>query len=121
MYDSDIVLDTTKTYSLTTTRPLSSVRSDAAQPVSEPNLLTISHENANSGRRSSVVIFDDTKVVASAGEIPVTDNIRLMLKVQYNPFSGRTTSTADINQQIVELVDFLSVPANVTKLLNQES
>jgi hypothetical protein len=121
MFLPDITLDTTKVYSLVTQRALSSVRSNAAQPLTEPNTLSISHENANNGRRSSVVIFDDTKVVVTAGELPITDVVRVLFKVQFNPFSGRTTTAEDIAQLIVELSDFLSVPANMTKLLNAES
>lgn len=121
MYASDITLGTS-TFALTTQRPLSSVRSNASAPVSEPKTLTISHENANSGRRSSVVILDDVKIVSTAGAlVPVKDTVKLLVKVQYNPFGGRTTTTADINSLITQLIAFLNTPANVTKLLNQES
>lgn len=121
MYTADITL-ATKTFALTTQRTLSSVRSMAGEPVSEPNYLTISHENANSGRRSSVVILEDVKVVSAAGAVvPVKDSLKMMFKVQYNPFSGRTTTEADITAMVAQLVAFINTPANITKLLNQES
>lgn len=121
MYASDITIGT-KTYSLQSQRTLSSVRSDATRSVSEPRLLTISHENAKNGRRSSVIIIDDNKVVSIAGaNVPVSDNVRVLLKVQFAPSGGRTTTTADINELLTQLTTFLGTPANVTKLLNQES
>lgn len=121
MYASDITIGT-KTYNLQSQRTLSSVRSDASRPVGEPRLLTISHENAKNGRRSSVIILDDTKIVSVAGaSVPVTDNVRLLLKAQFSPFGGRTTTADDINDLLTQLITFMGDPANVAKLLNQES
>lgn len=121
MYTPDLIIGT-KTYALTSQRALSSIRSDASQPVTAPKTITISHENAKNLRRSSAVILDDTIIVSTAGAVvPVKDNIKVLLKVQFNPFGGRTTTTADINAAIAQLVAFLGVPANITKLLNQES
>lgn len=120
MYTTDITLGT-NVYSLTTQRINASIRSDAAQPLSEPNTLTISHENAKNGRRSSVVIFDDIKVLTSSSTLPLQDNVKVMLKVQFNPLGGRTTNEADINALLADLVSFISEPTNVTKFLNQES
>lgn len=120
-YSPDITLGT-DVYSLQSQRTNASVRSDAAQPISEPNLLTISHENAKNGRRSSVVIIDDTKIVSTANAtIPVADTVRAMFKVQFNPLGGRTDNEAAINAAVTQLIAFLSDASYVDKLLNQES
>jgi len=121
MYTSAITIGT-KTYDLQSQRTLSSTRGDASRAVGEPRSLTISHENAKNGRRSSVIIFDDTKIVSVAGaSVPVVDNVRVLLKVQFAPSGGRTTTAADINELLTQLTTFLGTPANITKLLNQES
>lgn len=120
MYASDITLGTT-TFSLRTQRVNSSIRSDATQPLNEPNTLTISHDVAGSGRVSSAVMLDDVKVVQVGTSSPVADTVRVMLKVQYNPVSGRVDIDDDVNALIAELVAFLGTPANVVKLLNRES
>jgi len=119
-FSPDITLDT-QVYSLQAQRTNSSIRSDASQPLSEPNLLTISHENAKNGRRSSVVILDDTVVISPDGLNPTPDTIRLMLKLQFNPLGGRTDNEAVINALITQLSAFMADSTFVTKLLNQES
>lgn len=121
MFTSDITLNT-HVYSLTSQRTTSSTRRDSAQPVSEPNELSIAHETAKNGRVSTAVILDDTKIVSVPGAtVPVKDTVRVLFKVQYNPFGGRTTNATDIALAIADLVSFLNTPANITKLLNQES
>lgn len=121
MYSPDLTLGTS-TYSLQAQRTNSSVRSDASQPLSEPNTLTISHEVAKNGMRSSVIILDDIKVVSPDGIKNVSaDRLRTMAKFQYNPLGGRLAIEADIKAQIVELTAFLADDANITKLLNMES
>ena len=121
MYTPDITLGT-QTYSLQAQRANSSVRSDASQPLSEPNTLTISHELAKSGRYSTAVMLDDTKIVSLVGATtPVPDTVRTMFKLQYNPLAGRTDVDADITNAIAQLIVFLSDPTNVDKLLNKES
>lgn len=119
MFASDITIGT-RTYALRAQRTNSSVRADPSEPVNEPNLLTISHDVANSGRISSAVMFDDTKVI-TLGSSSVTDTIRCMVKIQYNPTSGRTLITDDVNALLEEVVTFLGTPTNITKLLNRES
>jgi len=120
-YSADITL-LTNTYSERSRRDYASVRSNASEPLSEPNLLTLSHETAKNGRVSSVVIFDDTKIVSLAGaSLTTTDTVRTMFKVQYNPLGGRTDNEAAINAAIAELIAFLGVADNVSKLLNQET
>lgn len=118
MFTPDLVLGTA-TYSLTAQRVNSSIRGDASQPLSEPNLLTISHENAKNGRRSSVIILDDTKIVGGTTIVPST--VRTLLKLQFNPLEGRTDIETALAAQIAEVVEFLSNPALVAKILNQET
>lgn len=120
MFSTDITLGT-HTYSLRTQRVNSSIRADPTQPINEPNTLTISHDVAGSGRVSSAVIFDDTKTVQIGASSPSPDTIRAMVKIQYNPLSGRAGIESAINALIVDLVAFIQAPANVTKLLNRES
>lgn len=119
MYASDLTLGT-RVYALRAQRTNSSVRAVPGEPVNEPNLLTISHDVANSGRISSAIMLDDTKVI-TLGTSSVADTVRCMLKIQYNPLSGRAGIEADINKMLTEIVDFLATPANITKLLNRES
>lgn len=118
MFTPDIVVGTT-TYSLRAQRMASSVRGDSTQPVSEPRLLTISHETAKNGKVSSIMMIDDTAVVSS-GAVASSDTIRVLLKLQYNPLSGRTDIEATVNSAIDDLKALL-IPANITKLFNKES
>lgn len=119
MYTSDITIGT-ETYALRTQRVNSSVRAEISQPVSEPRLLTISHETSKSGRVSSVVMIDDSKVVQIGSSAPTVDTMRALLKIQYNPLSGRTGVEAEIKAMIAALAAF-ATDANISKLLNQES
>jgi hypothetical protein len=120
MYTPDITLDT-RTYSLKSQRTASSVRSDASAPVSEPNLLTISHETAKNGRVSSVIILEDQAVITSVSTTPLVDSIKCQFKLQYNPLVGRT----DVETVILDLIAKLSAGINdsafIDKFLNQES
>lgn len=120
MYASDITLGTTL-YSLRTQRVNSSVRADPTQNLKEPKTLTISHDVAGSGRVSSAVILDDIAVVQIGASSPQSDAVRVMLKLQYNPLSGRADIEATVAAQLAELVAFMGTPANITKLLNRES
>lgn len=119
MYTSDITIGT-EVYALRSQRTNSSVRAETSQSVSEPRLLTISHENAKSGRVSSVIMIDDSKVVQIGASAPSLDTMRAMIKIQYNPLSGRTGIEAEIKAMIAALAAF-STDANISKLLNQES
>lgn len=120
MFAQDIIINT-KTYSLRSQRATSSVRSDATRSITAPKTVTISHEVAKSARVSSAVMIDDKVVVTSAAGVTSSDTIRALLKIQYNPYSGRTTTNADIKAAIADLVAFLGVTANVDKIINQES
>lgn len=121
MFLPDITINT-NVYSLQSQRTLSSVRSDSARSVSEPKLLTISHEIIKSGRIATAVMVDDTKIVSLPGAVvPTSDTVRAFVKIQYNPLMGRLTLEADIAAAIADVVAFLSDPTYVDKLLNRES
>lgn len=119
MLAPDITLNT-KVYSLTSTRPNGSLRRVATRPVSEPLSLTISHETAKSGRVSTVAYIDDVAVVQIGSSAPVADNIRVMVKIQYNPLSGRTGVEDSISAAVADLVALMSAE-NIDKLLNREA
>lgn len=120
MFTTDITLNT-HVYSLSAQRTSSSTRRDSARAVSAPRSLNISHETAKSGRVSSVAYIDDVAVVQVGSSAPATDSIRVLLKLQYNPLSGRETTETDLRAALTDLISFLSESGNVTKLLNQES
>lgn len=119
MFANTLTLNT-HNYDLVSQSPYRSMRSDATKPVNEPSTLTISHEVAKNGRRSSVVILDDNAVINS-GTLITKDSIKAQFKIQFNPYSGRTDIEATISELITELTAFLAVPANVDKFLNLES
>lgn len=111
----------TNAYDTIRTVGTSTLRRVAGLPDTDQLSMTISHEETSKGIRGSVVIFDNTKVIGSLADgSDVKDTVRVMLKVQYKPLSGRTDTTADIGVAIDELKAFLTGP-NLTKLLNMES
>lgn len=120
MFNPDITIGT-NTYSLIQQRTSGSLRSDPANGILNPLLMTISHEEAKNGKVSSVVIFDSGVTVDSTTALPVSDNIRLQFKMQYNPASGRTDTAAELERLRKLLVTFINTPANISKLLNKES
>lgn len=119
MYPSTITLDSVN-YDLVSQSPYRSMRSNSAKPVNEPETLTISHETAKSGTRSSVLILDDVAVLNTTNSI-IKDSIRTQFKIQFKPYSGRADIEAVIAAQIAQLQAFLEVPANIDKFLNLES
>jgi len=119
MYPNTLTLNT-HNYDLVSSAPYRTVRSDASQPIAEPSTLTISHEVAKNGRRSSVVILDDIAVINSGTSI-TKDSIKAQFKLQFNPYSGRAVFETTINSLIGQLTAFVSVPANIDKFLNLES
>lgn len=119
MFSSDITLNT-KAFSLAAQRTQSSLRRVSTRPVSAPLELNIAHETAKSGRVSTAVYIDDVAVVQVGSSAAVKDTVRVLVKLQYNPMSGRTTTNADIKSAVADIVSFLST-ANIDKLLNQES
>lgn len=120
MYTPDITIGT-NVYSLVQQRTNSSLRSDPSTGILNPLLLTISHEQAKNGKVSSVVILDSEVTVDSTTALPVSDNIRLQFKVQYNPNSGRTDTAVELERLRALLVTFIDNPANIAKLLNKET
>lgn len=120
MFTPDITIGT-DVFALRSQRSNSSDRSDTNQSISEPRVLTISHEKAKNNRVSSVVFIDDQKLVQIGSSVPQLDNIRVLVKLQYNPLSGRLTTEADVKLALTQLLTFLAVEANVDKLLNLES
>lgn len=119
MFSPDILIGT-DTFSRTITRPTSSVYSDNNQPLTNPRTLQISHETAKSARVSTAVILDDTQTV-TIGNTTSPDNVRVLLKVNYNPLGGRSNLTGVVKEAIAELLAFAQVESNITKLLNKES
>lgn len=119
MFSSDITIGS-DAFSRTVTRPTSSTYSDNNQSLSNPRALTISHETAKSSRVSSAVILDDTATVV-LGNTTSADNVRVLLKVSYNPLGGRVNLTDVVKAAIAQIVAFAGVEGNITKLLNKES
>jgi hypothetical protein len=107
-------------YDLVTQNPYRSMRFDATQSLASPNSLTISHETAKTGTRSSVLIFEDIDVLSTSTSI-IKDSVKTQFKCTFKPLSGRADIEAVINAHIVQLQAFLAVPENITKFLNQES
>jgi hypothetical protein len=128
MYASDITLNdgtNDHVYSQTLLFNGKSVRADAEQSVSEPNLLTISHEVANNGRVSSVIMRDNTRTVTASSVSgcavsSISDVVRTQFKIAYNPTVDRDTINAELTAQLKEIIGFLGVEANFTKFLNRE-
>lgn len=119
MFTPDITIGT-DVFSRTVTRPTSSVYSDNNQSLSNPRTLQISHETAKSARVSSAVILDDTQTV-TIGNTTVPDNVRILVKVSYNPLGGRSNLSDVVKSAIAQINAFVADEANITKLLNKES
>lgn len=119
MYPSTLTLNT-QTFEKKVQRPMSSVYVDTDQTLDNPRSLTISHEVAKSGRVSTAVMVDDTKSIVLSNSV-VADNTRVLVKLSYNPLGGRASLDTVVRTAMADVVAFLSVPANVDKLLTQES
>lgn len=119
MFTPDIIIGS-DTFSRTVTRPTSSTYSDNNQSLSNPSTVTISHETAKNARVNSAVIFDDTETV-TVGNFMTADNIRVLVKVSYNPLGGRPDLTEKVKAAINRSIAFMQVENNVIKLLNKES
>jgi hypothetical protein len=94
------------------------VRSDASQDVTSPNLLVVSHEEAKSGRVNTVAYLDYSRIVDL--DTNQEDNVRTQFKFSYNPKLGFPNIEAIVTEQIAQLQSFLTA-ANVAKLFNKES
>jgi hypothetical protein len=119
MYNSRITIGTTN-FDLVSQMPYRSMRSNAARSINEPQTLTVSHETAKSGLRSSVIILEDVKVLNTQTSA-IKDSIKAQFKIQFKPYSGRTDIEVTIGELISALSAFVADPDNVDKLLNQES
>lgn len=118
MYDNNITLDTS-VYALVQETSTKSIRKDASKPLDNPVSLSIAHEKANNGKISSVIIFDDDKVVVGTDNV-LSSLARCQFKITYNPNEGRDDLSTAINKGIAVLQAFLTDTGNVTKFLNQE-
>lgn len=123
MLPSDITLGDV-TYALQTQRPTSSVRADSGRELEKPVTLSIAHETGKNGRVSSVVIFDSSEVIScddTCAINPTTDNIRVHLKIQYNPLSGRTGIDIELKRLLAELQVFMVSTDLMDRFENKES
>lgn len=118
----DITIDAV-TYSSSIVKPNSTVRADATQPVTDPDYMTVSHETAQNGRVSSVIIFEDIKAIPcndTCQIVPGQSSIKAMLKIQYNPKDGRE----DFNAALVNLLAAINTASGdaalMDKFLNKE-
>lgn len=118
MFDNNITLDTT-VFSLVKELPTSSLRRDATQPLDNPVGVTVSHEVSKAGRVSSVIYFDDEKIV-DVGGVPVPSLVRVQMKVTYNPLEGRTDIDSVLQKGIDVIESFTGDATNVTKFTNLE-
>lgn len=119
MFDNSITLGT-ETFAKQSVRPLSATYADNNQVLSNPRTLTISHEVGKSGQVSSAIILDDSKTIP-VGNSLVTDKVRALFKIQYNPLQGRADLAAAIKAAVTELSTFVGDTNNFNKLLNKES
>jgi hypothetical protein len=120
MLPNDVTLNS-NTYALQTQRANSSIRGDGGRDLDKPVTLAIAHETTNSGKVSSVVYFDSAEVMdTNTCPTPITDNIRVQLKIQYNPKSGRSGIETEIARLITDLNSFMA-SSDFDRFLNQES
>lgn len=121
-FSDPITIDATD-YSVVSANSKSTLRANALQDLDKPELLTISHETAASGKVSSVIILDFGYPVAcdtTCGTAASIEKDRVMLKVQYNPIKGEADQKVVLTAMIADIVLFLTNSANVIKLLNKE-
>lgn len=122
-FPADIVVGE-DTYSLITQRPSSSVRSDAAQDLTNPHLLTLSHESNRNGQVSSVAIFDIGAALPcdnTCGTAGSISNARAMFKIQYNPTEGNADLDIQLTSAIQSLLAWMGDSTNMDKFRNKES
>lgn len=101
-------------------RPLSATYADNNQQLDNPRTLIISHDVGKSGQVSSAIIFDDVLSIP-IGNTLVNDRIRVLFKIQFNPFGGRPGLAAAIKASVADLVNFVNDDENLSKILNKES
>jgi len=91
-------------------------RRNAGPDISSPKELKISTQG-NSNNQQTAVILDDYQL---ASDDVTQERVRVLFKLD-RPKVSSTFSTSEIKYRINQLVDFLSVEANIDKLLNGES
>lgn len=119
MFLNSITLGT-NTFDKQSVRPLSATYADNNQALNNPRILSISHEVGKSGQVSSAVILDDSLAIP-IGNTMVTDKVRALFKIQYNPMMGRAELAAAIKTAVADLISFVGADANLAKILNKES
>lgn len=107
-------------FDLVSSMPYRSMRSNATRPMSEPQTLTISHEETKSGVRNSVVILEDVEVI-NTGTSVIKDSIKAQLKLSLKPYSGRVNNEDVARALFASLTAFVADPSNIDKLFNKES
>jgi hypothetical protein len=118
---SDLTLGTV-TYSSTVIKSNSTLRANAARPIEDPEVLTISHEIAKNGKVSSVILIDDNEALpcTTTCNTPTTSNVRAMFKLQYNPLDGRAGLVTSITYVINQLQLALNDATVMAKFVNKE-
>lgn len=101
-------------------RPLSATYADNNQQLNNPRTLTISHEVGKSGQVSTAIILDDVLSIPIGNSL-VNDRIRVLHKIQYNPFGGRPGLAEAIRASVRDLANFVCDDENLSKILNKES
>lgn len=119
MFNNDLQLGS-DIFAKQSVRPLSATYADNNQQLDNPRTLTISHEVGKSGQVSSAIILDDVLSIP-VGNSLVNDRIRVLHKIQYNPFGGRPGLAAAIRASVLDLANFVSDDDNLSKILNKES
>jgi len=120
MLAENITLNTIE-YRLQVVNPTSSLRVVSGLPFGTGRTLKVSHDKTGKGIVNSAVTIDVTAVDTTATSLSFGKAIddRVMVKFSYDT-SVSHNYTAALTSALADLVSFLSVPANVTMILNQE-
>lgn len=119
---NDIVLDG-QTFSLVSNTANSSLRKDPARDAVSPATLRIASETTKNGQINSVIqLVDATLVPCGTGcsIVPLMSEVKLQLKLSYNPLEGRTDIDTAITDLRADLTAFMADTSLMTKFLNQE-
>jgi len=96
-----------------------SIRTDASRALGTPRSLVISHEVSGSGMKATdrhLVRLNRVEEDTGSDVIAtVSGSVYLVMEAP-----RRIVTSAMIEDMLTQLIGFLSVPANVTKLLNSE-
>lgn len=92
------------------------VRRDASRSLDQPMALTISHEVAkDKSHVNTAVMLDRTEL--DAGDGVTLGNARVLFKLSYDV---EQITSAMLDEMVDEIIEFLQVAGNLTKLYNQE-